>query len=145
MPASRSSSTLLSRLPALAELRFRLRTFASFSEAAAEAEGVSVQQYQLLQVVATMPENRGASISYLAERMILRHNSAVELVDRAVRAGLVTRTTDQDDLRRSLVQMTAEGTTLLERLVTVHLAELDAHGHLIVGAIQRLHESGPDD
>lgn len=131
----------MARLPDLAELRFQLRKFASFSEAAAETAGISVQQYQLLQVIATMPAHKGPSISYLAERMILRHNSAVELVDRAVRAGLVKRGIDRDDLRRSIVLLTEQGAELLERLVSVHLAELDTQGHHIVSAIERLNRT----
>ena len=139
MPKHRSIA--MSRLPDLAELRFQIRKFAGFSEATCEAAGLSAQHYQLLQVIAASSEGQGASISYLAERMILRHNSAVELVDRAVRAGLVKRTSDQDDLRRSLVLLTVPGAELLERLATVHLAELDAEGHHIVNAMQRLHAS----
>ena len=74
--------------------------------------------------------------------MILRHNSAVELVDRAVRAGLVRREADEEDLRRSLVRITPEGTRIMERLVEEHLTELDDHGHEIVAAMERLLEDG---
>ncbi len=76
---------------------------------ASERCGIGAQQYQLMQVIAAMPEGQQASISYLAERMILRHNSMVELVDRAERAGLVRREHDERDLRRSLVLLTAAG------------------------------------
>jgi hypothetical protein len=61
-----------------------------------------------MQVIAAMPEDQQSSISYLAERMILRHNSMVELVDRAERSGLVRREHDEKDLRRSLVQLTPQ-------------------------------------
>jgi DNA-binding MarR family transcriptional regulator len=133
-----SSSTSIARLRKLAEFRYQLRKFNSFSETVSDAAGISVQQYQLLQVIAAMPEGLGASISYLADRMILRHNSAVELVDRAVRAGLVRRESDEEDLRRSLVRLTEAGTALLQRLVEAHLAELDVRGNEIVGAIESL-------
>jgi DNA-binding MarR family transcriptional regulator len=130
------------RLRQLAEFRFQLRKFLRFSETASDAAGISVQQYQLLQVIAAIPDGQGASISYLADRMILRHNSAVELVDRAVRAGMVRRESDEEDLRRSLVLLTPQGTALLERLVTEHLVELDARGHEIVDALEGLMTSG---
>jgi DNA-binding MarR family transcriptional regulator len=130
----------ITRLRELAELRFQLRKFVSFSESASERLGISAQQYQLLQVVAAVPSGRGVSISYLAERMILRHNSAVELVDRAVRTGLVRRESDEEDLRRSLVKLTPEGSRLLELLVEEHLVELEANGHEIVTAMERLLE-----
>ena len=139
---SESSSTSIVRLRKLAEFRFQLRKFLRFSETASDAAGISVQQYQLLQVIAAIPDGQGASISYLADRMILRHNSAVELVDRAVRAGLVRRESDEEDLRRSLVLLTPQGSAMLERLVTEHLVELDARGHEIVDALEGLMTSG---
>jgi DNA-binding MarR family transcriptional regulator len=127
-----------SRLNALAEFRYELRLFLSFSEKASLEEGVSAQHYQLLQVIATAPDGAEASIGFVAERMVLRHNSAVELVDRAVRCGLVKRKIDPEDLRRSLVVLTPKGAETLARLVQAHLAELDAHGDKIVRAMKVL-------
>ncbi|HEY5330127.1 MAG TPA: MarR family transcriptional regulator [Acidobacteriaceae bacterium] len=115
-----------------------MRKFLRFSEVAAEAAGISVQQYQMLQVIAAVPEGQGASISYLADRMILRHNSAVELVDRAVRAGMVRRESDDEDLRRSIVRLMPEGEKVLEQLVPSHLHEIDARGREIVAAMDAL-------
>jgi DNA-binding MarR family transcriptional regulator len=112
------------RLKSLAEFRYQMRKFLSFSELAAERFGIGAQQYQLMQVIATAPEGQQPTISYLAERMILRHNSMVELVDRAERSGLVRREHDQNDLRRSLVQLTATGREMLQRLVAEHVMEL---------------------
>src|SRR5665213_2500444 len=129
------------RLHRLAEFRFQLRKFLRFSEVAAEGAGISVQQYQMLQVIAAVPEGQGASISYLADRMILRHNSAVELVDRAVRAGMVRRESDDEDLRRSIVRLMPEAEKVLEQLVPSHLHELDARGRDIIAAIEGLLES----
>src|SRR5580704_19584021 len=101
-------------LRTLAEFRYQLRRFLSFSESATEQRGIAAQQYQLIQAVAAVPEGNRASISYLAERMVLRHNSTVELVDRAERAGLVRREPDENDLRRSLVKLTTQGDRLLQ-------------------------------
>lgn len=112
------------RLKSLAEFRFQMRKFLNFSEIASERCGIPAQQYQLMQVIAAMPDDQQASITYLAERMILRHNSTVELVDRAERAGLVRRENDPKDMRRSLVQLTPQGHEILERLVAEHLREL---------------------
>ena len=131
-----SSFVATSRLHKLAEFRFQLRKFLRFSEIASEAAGISVQQYQMLQVIAAMPEGQGASISYLADRMILRHNSAVELVDRAVRAGMVRRESDDEDLRRSIVKLMPEGEKVLEHLIPSHLAEIDLRGRDIIAALE---------
>jgi DNA-binding MarR family transcriptional regulator len=126
------------RLAELAEFRYRLRRFLGFSEIAAEEAGISAQQYQLLQIIETVPEGHECSISYLAGRMMLRHNSAVELVDRAVRSGLVRRVADENDHRRSLVEATERGSRLLATLVEAHLLNIDTEGPEILNALQRL-------
>jgi DNA-binding MarR family transcriptional regulator len=129
------------RLKSLAEFRFQMRKFLNFSEMASERCGIPAQQYQLMQVIAAMPAGQQASITYLAERMILRHNSTVELVDRAERAGLVRRENDPTDLRRSLVQLTPQGQEVLERLVAEHLRELAPRCEPLIGALRDLQDA----
>ena len=68
----------------LAEFRYQLRTFLQFSEQAAHEVRLRPQQHQLLLQVAGAPERTAASIAYVAGRLGLRHNSAVELVNRSV-------------------------------------------------------------
>jgi DNA-binding MarR family transcriptional regulator len=126
------------RLAELAEFRYRLRRFLGFSEAATEREGIAAQQYQLLQVVATVPDSRESSISYIAERMLLRHNSAVELVDRATRSGLVRRVADEADHRKSLVEITEKGGRLLVTLMEAHLQEIETEGPEMLRALRQL-------
>ena len=126
------------RLAELADFRYQLRTFLSFSESASESCGIAAQQYQLMQVIGSVPADRQASISYIADRMILRHNSTVELVDRAERAGLVERRHDEHDLRRSLVQLTAQGWAILEKLVALHLEELHLHAEAMMRALRKV-------
>ena len=123
------------RLRSMAEFRYQLRRFLNFSEMASERCGVGAQQYQLMQVIAAMPDGQDASITYLAERMVLRHNSAVELVDRAQRVGLVRRQTDAKDMRRSLVQLTPEGEAILQRLIAEHLLELPSRSKDLLDAL----------
>lgn len=119
-----SSSLPPEALRDLADFRFRLRSFLSFSETASERHGIQAQQYQLMQVIAAVSDGQQASISYVADRMVLRHNSTVELVDRAERAGLVVRRNDLKDLRRSIVQLTPQGETILRDLVAAHIQEI---------------------
>jgi DNA-binding MarR family transcriptional regulator len=134
----KSAAFDLEKLTELAEFRYQLRRFVSFSETASEAAGISAQQYQLLQVVATVPEAHGASISYIAERMVVRHNSAVELVDRAEKADLVRRVADPSDHRRSIVEITQRGNDLLAELVPLHLAEFRTENGELLKSLQRL-------
>jgi DNA-binding MarR family transcriptional regulator len=126
------------RLKSLAEFRYQMRKFLSFSETAAERCGIATQQYQLMQVIAAMAPGQDASISYLADRMVLKHNSMVELVDRAERAGLVKREHDERDLRRSLVRLTAEGQTVLAKLVDEHMDELAPKCEPLIEALKHL-------
>lgn len=135
-PSSAADPGDFPHLMDLAEFRFRLRSFLSFSEAAAEKLGIQAQQYQLMQVIASLPNDQSASISFLAERMVLRHNSTVELVDRAEKAGLVARQSDPKDLRRSLVRLTPEGTRMLRVLVPEHIEELRRTGAELIRSLE---------
>ncbi|WP_263379936.1 MarR family winged helix-turn-helix transcriptional regulator [Granulicella paludicola] len=128
------------RLKSLAEFRYQMRKFLSFSETAAERCGIATQQYQLMQVIAAMAPGQDASISYLADRMVLKHNSMVELVDRAERAGLVKREHDERDLRRSLVRLTVEGQTVLGKLVDEHMDELAPKCEPLIEALKQLQD-----
>ena len=129
------------RLKELAEFRFQLRQFLSFSEIASERHGIQAQQYQLLQVIAAAPAGQPASVSYLADRMVLRHNSTVELVDRAERAGLVRRHTDERDLRRSIIKLTPTGEQLLRAMVAEHVQELDRLAERIIHSIRAVSQT----
>ncbi len=138
MEGETKSAESIPRLAELADFRYQLRTFLSFSESASESCGIAAQQYQLMQVIGSVPADRQASISYIADRMILRHNSTVELVDRAERAGLVERRHDEHDLRRSLVQLTPQGWAILQKLVALHLEELHLHAEAMMRALRKV-------
>src|SRR5215469_9533746 len=129
------------RLRELAEFRFQLRQFLSFSEISSERHGIQAQQYQLLQVIAAAPAGQPASVSYLADRMVLRHNSTVELVDRAERAGLVRRHTDERDLRRSIIRLTPTGEQLLRMLVAEHVQELERLAERIIHSLRAVNQA----
>jgi DNA-binding MarR family transcriptional regulator len=131
------------RLKELSEFRFQLRQFLAFSEISSERHGIQAQQYQLLQVIAAAPPGQPASVSYLADRMVLRHNSTVELVDRAERAGLVRRHTDERDLRRSLIRITPTGEQLLRAMVAEHIQELERLGDRIISSLRAVSQSEP--
>jgi DNA-binding MarR family transcriptional regulator len=75
--------------------------------------------------------------------MILRHNSTVELVDRAERAGLVRRHTDERDLRRSLIRLTPTGEQLLRAMVAEHIQELDRLSDRIIHSLRAVSQSVP--
>lgn len=109
---------------ALAAFRTALRRFTSFSEAAARAQGLTPQQHQALLVIKGTPEGRAPSIGEIARHLLLRPNSAVELVDRLEAAGLVRRESDPGSARRMLVVTTEAGERALAALSEAHLKEL---------------------
>jgi DNA-binding MarR family transcriptional regulator len=108
----------------LLEFRTGLRRFLRWSEEQAQAAGVSPVQHQLLLAIRGHPDARGPTIGDVAEYLLLRHHSAVELIDRAVTAGLVRRRQDRDDHRVVRLQLTARGAEKLRRLTAVTLEEL---------------------
>ena len=108
----------------LLEFRTGLRRFLHWSEEQAQAAGVSPAQHQLLLAIRGHPDSRGPTIGDVAEYLLLRHHSAVELVDRAVTAGLVRRRQDRDDHRVVRLELTGRGAETLRRLTAVTLEEL---------------------
>jgi len=107
-------------------LRFRtgLRRFEKWSEQQAQAAGLTSAQHQLLLAVRGHPDRRGPTVGEISEYLMLRHHSVVELLDRAVGAGLVKRVADPHDRRLVRVRPTPQGTAVLRRLTRAHVAEL---------------------
>jgi DNA-binding MarR family transcriptional regulator len=108
----------------LAEFRYVIRRFLGFSEQAAHAAGLTPRQHQALLAIKGFPAGQGASIQDLAERLCVRHHSAVELVDRLVEAGLVERVQDAADRRRVRLRLTEVANQRLAALSAIHLEEL---------------------
>jgi DNA-binding MarR family transcriptional regulator len=126
------------KLLAVAEFRHHLRAFLRFSEVAAETAGLRSQQYQLLQVVAAVPEDEAPTIAYVANRLFLRHNSVVELVDRTEQQGLLGREVDANDHRKILLRLTRRGEELLTSLVGVHMEQLKQWGPEMIDVLRRV-------
>jgi DNA-binding MarR family transcriptional regulator len=108
----------------LARFRHALRVFLRFSEDAARDEGLTPNQHQLLLAIRGWPGDGPPAIGDAAELLQLQHHSAVELVARAVDAGLVVRRVDSHDRRRQRLSLTPRGSRKLERLTAVHRDEL---------------------
>ncbi len=123
---------------ALADFRYQLRRFLSFSNQAARDAGLEPQQHQLLLAVKGMPEDVEATVGTLAERLQVRHHSTVELVDRMEGRGLVRRLRSADDRRRVVVSLTARGETVLARLSAAHRAEMRSIGPRLRGALDAI-------
>src|SRR5262245_14018827 len=109
---------------ALAEFRYALRTFLAFSATAAGKAGLRPQQHQALLAIKGAHDRNSLSIREIAARLLIRHHSAVELINRLERLGLVRRKADSIDGRRVQVLLTPKAETLLRTLSIAHLKEL---------------------
>ncbi len=125
-------------LQTLAEFRYELRRFLHFSEAAARAAGLEPQQHQLLLQLAGVPADTATTIAYAAERLGLKHNSEVELVDRCEREGLLDRTVDPADKRRAILRITRKGGRVLARLAIDHARELNELAPRLLRTLRRV-------
>jgi len=115
----------------LLEFRIGLRRFLQWSEEQAGAEGLTPMQHQLLLAIRGHTDRRGPTIGDVGEMLLIRHHSAVGLIDRAEAAGLVRRRTDEADHRVVRLNLTALGSRLLGLLSARHLEELARlQGHL---------------
>jgi len=110
----------------LATFRLALRRFHAFSEAAALQAGLKPQQHQALLSIKALSATALPSVGDVAEQLLIRHHSAVELINRLVRMDLVRRVKDLDDGRKVRIALTPQAEEILSALSTVHLQELRA-------------------
>ena len=120
----------------LAEFRYALRKFLHFSEAAAQAVGVTPQQHQAMLAIKGFPGRDEVTIGELAERLQIKHHSAVGLADRLVAEDYVRRVANRKDRRQVCLALTAHGESVLEKLSAAHREQL----HRIGPQINRLLE-----
>ncbi len=109
----------------LLALRTGLRHFLRWSEHQAQAVGITPAQHQLLLAIRGHDDPRGPTVGEIADYLLLRHHSAVGLVDRADTAGLVKRVRDPTDHRVVRLRLTALGERRIEALSALHLEELE--------------------
>jgi DNA-binding MarR family transcriptional regulator len=134
----------LSDYQALAEFRYQIRRFLHFSEQVVKQAGLERGQYQLMLAIKGMPAGVRPRIRELANRMEIRHHSAVELVNRLEAGGFVHRTRAQDDRREVLLALTPRGEQVLAELALHHHDELRSAGPELVAALRRVMREGND-
>ena len=122
----------------LASFRYALRVFLHFSEEAAHDAGLTPQQHQALLVIKGFPGRDHVTVGELAERLQIRHHSAVGLADRLVKHKYLSRTRDSKDHRVVYVAVTKRGETVLEKLTAQHREQLRRLGPQIKSVLKAL-------
>jgi DNA-binding MarR family transcriptional regulator len=131
-----------SEYQAMAELRYRIRLLLREGDSAARSAGLEPQQYLLLLAIRGLPEGSSAKIQCLADSLLIRHHSAVELVDRLEKNGYVRRTRGREDRREVLVSLLPKGQRVLERVVQQRISELRTGGRQLIRAIDAVLSNG---
>ena len=123
---------------ALAEFRYQIRRFLHFSEETARKAGLEPQHHQLMLAVKGAGKGAGPRIAYLAERLQLQHHSAVGLVDRLAKRGLIKRTRSEKDRREVHVKLTPQGERILKQLTLDNREELRTLAPALVSALKKV-------
>ena len=124
---------------ALADFRYELRRFLRYSEELTRRHSMTPLQYQLLLQIKGYPGREHATVGELAERLQAKHHGVVALVSRCEEAGFVARRPSDEDRRAVVVELTAKGERLLERLAQLHRNELMAiQGRLLFPDLRNL-------
>jgi DNA-binding MarR family transcriptional regulator len=127
---------------ALAEFRYQIRRYLHFSEQVVKEAGLERGQYQLMLAIKGMPAGVRPRIRELANRMQIRHHSAVELVNRLEAGSFVHRARARDDRREVLLALTAKGERVLAELALHHHDELRTAASDLVTALRRIMRAG---
>lgn len=109
----------------LAQFRYLLRKFLIFSQTAAIKAGLTAQQHQALLAIKGVTGRDGMTTGELAERLGIRHHSAVGLLDRLSARGLIRRRAGSEDRRQVLIDLTPKAARILATLSLAHRAELE--------------------
>ena len=133
----RAKSLPLLDYQALAEMRYQIRRFLHFSESSVRKAGLEPRQHQLMLALKALPKDVRPRIGELAERLLIEHHSAVELVNRLAKRGYVRRDRTDSDRREVLLSLTLKGEKVLRELSLHHRTELRTRGPALVAALKR--------
>lgn len=121
---------------ALADFRYEIRRFLNFSQKAAREAGIEPHQHQALLAIKGRPEF-DTTVGVLAERMQIRHHSAVELSRRLEVRGWIRRSRNCRDRREVQLRLTPRADRLLVTLSLAHRNELRTAEPRLIRALSR--------
>jgi DNA-binding MarR family transcriptional regulator len=125
----------------LAAFRYALRQFLVFSENIARSAGITPQQHQALLAIKGFPKRDSVTVGELADRLQIKHHSAVGLIDRLVFQSLVAREISDDDRRQVHIRLTEFGEEKLLRVASANRRQLRRIGPGLTPLLERLARS----
>jgi DNA-binding MarR family transcriptional regulator len=124
---------------ALANFRYAMRKFLSFSRGALKTEAqLTPEQYEALLALKASSLESGLTIGQLSERLQVKHHTAVSLVNRMEEVGLVRREPNEEDRRQVFVRMTSTGSEILDKVAILHRQEIRLRSPEMIEALIRL-------
>jgi DNA-binding MarR family transcriptional regulator len=127
----KNRSLTLTQYQCLSEFRYHIRRYLHFNERVARSSGMEPRQHEVLLLLKGLPEDMRPCVRSVADRLQIRHHSAVELVKRLTQRGYLRRKRGEDR-REVMLRLTASGERQLNSL-----AENYAEGHKEAVALQR--------
>ena len=128
---------------ALAEFRYQIRRYLRYMEEEARANGHHPQQYQLLLAIKGLPKGKEPTVTTLAERMQMNHNSMVGLINRCEKRGLIRRTQSSHDRRQVTLGITGQGDLVLRQQANASRRELGSITPVLFDSLERLMMNRP--
>jgi len=128
----------------LAEFRYQIRRFVSFSERAARAAGLEPPQHQLMLAIFGLPPSKRPNISTLAERMSMEIDACQALAEGLLNRGMIRWVANPTDRREKLLGLTEHGQQLLRNLTSLHRNQVLAVGPAFVQALGAILSSFED-
>ena len=116
---------------ALGHFRKAMRDFLAFSERSARDAGLTPQQHQALLAIRSHTGAESMTVGELAECLLVKNHTAVELVGRLAERGLALRRESETDRRRILLQLTAQGAEQLEAISRRNLHQLQETAEIL--------------
>jgi DNA-binding MarR family transcriptional regulator len=116
-----------------------LREFLAASEVISRSGGVTAQQYQALLAIGCGPDPM--TMKHLAEHLLLQPHTAVQMVNRLAKAGLVERSPSPIDGRSVRLALSAQGTALIESLADQHLREMIKQEPRLSSSLRRIRQA----
>jgi DNA-binding MarR family transcriptional regulator len=130
---------------AIGDFRRALREFLAFSDRAARQHGLTSQQHQALLAIRAHSGPELMSVGELADCLLIRNHSALELIGRLVERGLLARMESKEDRRRVLLTLLPEGAVLLERISMLNMGEYGPMADSLSKVVRRARALAPSE